>query len=199
MARRNRDGDGKDSLKFWMSIFIAVIMVSSIAGLALINSTGEDTLRYNQFKFHKDATYGYYVTKISGQDVNFYTFPTEAAIVNISNATMDKLKSAAFIVTTFDPVTSNQSTQAIELARFDLAKFMAGKSIYNAVLETAPGYEALPILSCDNASASTPVIVFNTSDYASVVDAGNCLYLNGQGLDFLKFRDKILYSYFGVI
>jgi glycosyltransferase involved in cell wall biosynthesis len=194
MRRREDSGKG---LKIGMSIFIAAIMILSVFGAMLNYNPSE--LRYGKYKFTLDTTYNYYTTKISGKEMYFYTLPLETAYMNVSNATLDKLNNAAFIITTFAPSTANDSIQAIELARFDMANFMKEKQLFNVVSEPYVGYEAFPILTCANATTGVPVVTFNISDIPAIVDDGNCIYLNGRGPDFLRFRDRILYHYVGVI
>jgi len=199
MVRKHRSSDDKSHLKLWMSIFIAATMILSVFGIIIGSSGDTTTVRYNDFKFSQDPQYGFYTTKINGDTVPFYSLPTESVYFNLSDEVMVGLRSSVFIVTTFDPDLANTSLQHIELARFDLAQYMKGKQVYNAVLDSAAGYESLPILSCDNASATMPVVTFNISETRGIVSSGNCIYLNGKGADFLFFRDLILYKYLGVI
>jgi len=100
---------------------------------------------------------------------------------------------------TFNPK-DYANLQVIDVARFDLSRFL-GRSVYNGVLNTSEEYD-LPVITCANATLKTPVIIFNVSDRAtspSIIDVNNCIYLNARGGDFLRLRDRLLYSYYGVI
>jgi len=55
------------------------------------------------------------------------------------------------------------------------------------------------LITCANATLKTPVIIMNMSDTAGIVDIDNCIYLNARGTEFLRMRDRLLYSYYGVI
>jgi hypothetical protein len=193
---RRRAKDPGRAGKIWMSVLLAFVMVFSVFGIMLNSQSNE--MKYGNFKFTVDSANNHYLTKINGQQVYFYTLPGETAYYNISNATINGLKSAVFIVTTFDPAVANESTQAIELVRFDFATILKGK-VYNAITEENEQYSSLPVLGCANATSQMPVIYFNISDLPSVVKEGDCIYLNGRGADFLRLRDAILYSYLGVV
>jgi hypothetical protein len=191
-----RDKDSKTAAKIWMSVFLAFVMVFSVFGIMLNSQSNE--IRYGKFKFTVDNDHNYYVMKVNGQQVYFYTLPGETSYLNVSNSTAEGLKSAVFIVTTFDPLTANDSIQAIEVARFDFATLLKDKQVFNAVTRLSDQYSTLPVIGCENATQEQPVIMFNISDIPSLVKSGNCIYLNGRGNDFLRLRDAMLYSYFGV-
>jgi hypothetical protein len=97
---------------------------------------------------------------------------------------------------TFNPEES-ANLQAMEVTRFDLSQSL-GKVVYTGVLQISPEYD-LPILTCANSTLKTPVIVLNVSDSTSIVEENNCIYLNARGTEFLRLRDRLLYSYYGVI
>jgi hypothetical protein len=67
------------------------------------------------------------------------------------------------------------------------------------VLNASEDYKELSVLSCANATLQTPVLLFNVSDNTSIIDINNCIYLNARGTEFLRLRDRVLYSYYGVI
>jgi hypothetical protein len=192
---RRREKDTGKSVKVWMSVFLALTMILSAFGILLNSDSNE--LKYGKYKVTRSNSI--YTTKIGGEEVYFYALPYEVSYINISDVANSKLKSSVYVVTTFDPSSSNESTSAIELVRFDLAKFMKGKYIVNAVMSSTSAYSALPVLGCENATAGSPVVVFNVSDTTSVNVVGECIYLNAKGVDFLRIRDKLLYSYFGVL
>ena len=193
MGRKQR----KDNSKMWsvgMSVFIAILMVLSVFGVLIGSYTNE--IRYGKHKFAR-TDIGY-ETKLDGKMVQFYTLPPETFYLNFSNETRAKLFTAPFIVTTFNPNIANQSISAIELARFDLLNEIGNLKVYNAVSEYSEQYANVPLVTCENASIATPLIIFNVSDRLEVIDTGACVYFNGKANDFLKIRDLMLYAYYGV-
>jgi hypothetical protein len=113
----------------------------------------------------------------------------------------NKIKEAVFITTAFNP--NSTSLQEIALVNLHFSLYLkdsngVNKIINQAVLQESPNYQ-LPVVSCANATLQTPVIVFNLSDTPSIVDDNNCIYFNGRGKDYLGVRDRLVYSYYGVI
>ena len=193
MRRRGRESG--TSAKVWMSVFIGLLMVMSVFGI-IIGSQSSD-IRYGGVKFTQEDSV--YKAKIKGREVHFYTLPFESNYLNFSKSDFDIINSSSFIITSFDPAAANESAPAIELARFDMATMMTDKLFLNGVIAPSPGYESLPVIGCPNATASSPAVIFNTSDSAGVVASGNCVYLNGRGADFLRIRDRLIYYYYGVV
>jgi hypothetical protein len=194
---RRREKESGRAAKIFMSVFLALIMILSVFGIII--GSQSDELKYGKYKFTLDQDNNYYTTKISGTQVYFYTLPFDAFQFNISESVVGKLRSAAFIVTSFDPNTANESSQAIEVVRFDFANVLKEKNVFNAVSAESQLYSSLPVLDCNNATQGMPIVMFNISDRAGVVEAGECIYLNGKGSDFLRLRDALLYAYFGVL
>jgi hypothetical protein len=190
------DKKKEKSKQIWMSVIIAGLMVFSVFGVLLSNQTSNE-LRYGKFKFTQVGNY--YVTKISGKEIPFYTLPLEAETINISSIVTNTIKESYFVTLAFDPNSGAENLPVIELARFDLTQYLDGKIVSSAVTNLSSEYASLPLADCTNATLKTPVIIFNISNTAGVVDADSCIYLNGKGRDILRLRDRILYSYYGVI
>ncbi|MBN2052930.1 hypothetical protein JW756_05475 [Candidatus Woesearchaeota archaeon] len=191
MGRRERASDKKKQIL--ISVILAAIMIFSAFGVML--GTVGNEMRYGKYKFEIQGNV--YVTKINGQQMAFYSLPKQIEGINLSSVITNKLKEAYMITITFNPYDTN-NIQLMEMVRFDLSQLL-GKVVYNGVLNASEQYPDLPVLTCANATLKTPVIVLNMSDNTSIVDVDNCIYLNARGQDFLILRDRLLYSYYGVI
>lgn len=195
MGRLERKREKKK--KFWMNIFLAAMFVFIILGMTLGgvgNYFGGSERKYGKFKFYtKDNRY---VTTINGNEMFFYFLPSQVEGINLSSIITNKLKEAYLVMLTFNPE-EETNLQVMEVARFDISQLL-GKVTYNGVLVESMDYN-LPILTCANATLQTPVLLFNVSENTSIVDVDNCIYLNARGTDFLALRDRLLYSYHGVI
>lgn len=194
MARR-KSSDGKTA-KIVMSVFIALIMILSVFGVIIGSYTSE--LKYGKQKFTINEQ-GQYLTDIDDVQTVFYTLPPDALVLNVSQSAIQRMLDSSLLITTFNPRLANDSLPYIEVSRFDIAAGMKDKFIINSVSEFSSEYAALAIVDCANASVEAPVIFFNSSDTMSVYETGNCVYVNGRGSDFLRFRDRVLYEYYGVI
>jgi len=175
-----------------MSVVLVFLMVTSIFGIMIGNSTSN--LKYGDYKFKEDNNH--YITKINDKEMFFYTLPSQAEYINLSSNISNKIKESYLVMISFNP-NDQVSLQTIELARFDFAQFM-DKPVFNGILEESVDY-SLPILTCANATQQTPMIIFNVSDNFGFIEKDNCIYLNGRGMDFLRLRDRLLYSVHNVI
>jgi hypothetical protein len=189
------DRKKENNKKIWMSILIAALMIFSVFGVILGSQTNE--LKYGKFKF--TPANNYYLTKIDGKEIAFYTLPPESSSINMSSAITNKIKEAYFVVLLFDPSSGADNLPLIEVARFDLSQSVAGKSFFSALTNESADYAALPVMSCANATLQTPILFFNISNTPGIVDVDNCIYINARGNDIIRLRDRILYSYYGII
>ncbi|MBN2141817.1 hypothetical protein JW711_00665 [Candidatus Woesearchaeota archaeon] len=196
MSRRSRERakKGEKTKQILMSVFLAVVMIFSVFGILI--GTQSDKLSFGGHDFKVDQNR--YTTKIDGKELYFYTLPYEVQYINVSDSAMSKIKNSVYMLAVFNPAAAGESLPAIEIVRFDFVTLLTDKFFYSGVEEPSPLYTTLPTLSCANASAQAPAIIFNVSESSSIVEDGNCIYLNGQGVDFLRFRDRILYDYYGV-
>jgi len=194
MGRRERKIEKRKQIL--MGSILVFLMVAS--GFGVIIGSRANEMRYGKFKFYLKNNR--YVTKINDNEMPFYFLPSQVDYINLSSIITNKLREAYLVMITFNPG-DKANLQFIEITRFDLSQLL-GKVAYNGVLNTSEEYD-LPIITCTNATLNTPVLVFNVSDTTSItpsiVDINNCIYLNARGTEFLKLRDRLLYSYYGVI
>ena len=191
MGRREKKSDKAKQVV--MGIVIALIMVLSTFGIIIGNQTS--SLSYNGYKFRLSGNQ--YVTKINGKEMIFYSLPSQSDFINVSSSIPNKIKEAYIVMLTFNPA-DTVNIQIIELVRFDLSQSL-NKVILDGVLNVSTDYPSLPLITCANATLKTPVIIMNMSDTPGIVDIDNCIYLNARGTEFLRMRDRLLYSYYGVI
>lgn len=191
MGRHERKSDKAKQIV--MGVVIALIMVLSTFGIIIGNQT--NSMRYNDYKFEYHGNQ--YVTKINGKQMLFYSLPTQSDFINVSSIVSNKIKEAYILMLTFNPG-DTANIQIIEQVRFDLSQDL-NKVVLNGVLNISDEYPALPRITCANATLKTPVIIMNMSDTTGIVDVDNCIYINARGTEFLRMRDRLLYSYYGVI
>ena len=186
--------------KFWTNIFLAAMFVFVVVGMSLGGVIGGfgggPDLKYGDYKFYIKEGDNRYWVKIDGNEMPFYFLPSRVENINMSSITSNRLKEAYLVMITFNPK-DTVNLQAMAVTRFDLNQFL-GKVVYNGVLESSLEYD-MPVITCENATAQSPVIVLNMSDNTSIQEVDNCIYLYARGTEFLRLRDRLLYSYHGVI
>ena len=191
---RKKQKDNK-KLNTFMAVFIAVIMVSSMAGMMMNNNDSQ--LNYNGFKF-KVADNQIY-TEISGETYFFYYFPADLESLNTSVELKTKIKDLQMFYFTFDP--DSESLSYIDKARFDLSNDLAKTDFFfsNAKTKESDLYD-IPIITCDNATAFVPVIYFKEGNRTGFFKEGNCIIAESQTKEgFLALKDKLLYIILGVM
>lgn len=184
------------------SIFIGGIMILSVLGAFMGDDTDSGTtMKYGKFKFTIENNQ--YALKIDGKTSLFTFFPAEVEDVAIPKEAYDAVKNTPQLIMTFKPQREDMS--GIDLARFDMATalFDQGKGVVQGVAGADLRY-ALPYLTCDNATQFVPVIYFettnNTADTVGIVFKDNCIIFSGRSqLDFVKLKDRFIYSIYGVI
>jgi len=190
MGRRERKVEKRKQV--WMAAILVFLMVASGFGVIIGNQSNE--MKYGDFKFSiKDNRY---VTEVEERELFFYNLPQQLEFINLSSTTTNKLKESYMIYMTFNPE-EDPSLPYIELSRFELSQVL-GKSMVNGVLVESEDY-ALPVLTCASATMQTPMIIFNISSETSIIDIDNCIYFNARGPEFIQLKDRLVYSYFGVI
>jgi len=192
MGKRERESDKKKQVI--VSVALSLLMILSVFGV-MIGSFGNNEMRYGKFKF--EVQNNQYVTKINNQEMAFYFLPIQTDYINLSSSVTNKLKESYMIMTTFDP-SDALNIQIMEVVRFDLAQTL-GKVVVPGVLNQSADYAEVPIVTCANATLQTPVIVLTMSDNTSIEEVDNCIYFKARGTEFLRLRDRLLYSYYGVI
>jgi hypothetical protein len=191
MGKRERKSD--KAKQIIMGVVIALLMILSTFGIIIGNQTSSS--RYNGYKFSINGNQ--YATKINGKEMLFYSLPSQSDFINVSSSIPNKIKEAYIVMFTFNPQ-DTVNIQILEIVRFDLSQYI-DKVILNGVLNASTDYPDFPVITCANATLQTPVIIMNMSDATGIVDIDNCIYINARGTEFLRMRDRLLYSYYGVI
>jgi hypothetical protein len=186
--------------------FFIIIMSFSIGGLFFFGGPQTaETARYGNFNFYKQGNF--WMTKINGKALPFTYLPNELGSINVSEGLKDKLTGKYSLYITFDPSQGNLAET--DLARFELRDDLA--NFYNAYategVTSASGSYMLPVVTCENATPFSPVIVLTQANQTqagegsdgSITIDGDCILVQGQGGSLLKLKDRIMYSLAGIM
>ena len=195
-------GSKKDNKKQTvLSIILAVVLVSSILGIMVNRDSNPDNFKYS-FN-NKSIDFGTignrYYLDFGEKRVFFYNLPDQIR-TNISFDAADRIKNSQMVYVTFDPDDNQQNLIPIDLTRLELNEefFNNNKYLISGKTSNSSNYPNLPILDCANATAYIPVIKFQNSNTTEIIEENNCIIMKGRNLDFIKYRDLILYKYYGV-
>ena len=181
--------------RLFMSMFIVAIMTLSVLGYMIGRDTKEQ-LKYNDHKFYRyENRYG---LKINNYDVLFYFFPSQVEDLNISKEALDKIKTSVQIDVTSD--VDSKYKEAIALAQFELAQSLPlNEQFVRSGFTTANEFDR-PIINCEAATETVPVLLFKESNQTIVYKEDKCIIVEAKSeQDFLAVKDRILYSVFGII
>lgn len=176
-----------------VTVFIALTMVLSIFAIVLDNQN--NSLKYNGYKFLQ-SNEGYKV-KVNDKTYTFQYYPTQLENFNFSQNANDVLSNSVAIAILFDPNSTQDDLTYIDYARFNFDD-RTDKPVYFGVTQESETY-LFPVLSCDNATAEIPFLVFNISTETSIVQENNCIILNARLLEIMAVEERVSYQMLGVM
>jgi len=185
-------------MKYGIAVFFALIMVSSTMGFIMMQTAGDNVIKYGKFKFTREDT-GLYTAKINGRQYSFESFPSQVNSTFVSPAFIQLLRSTKMAY--FTSSNSSPVMDQIGQSQYELGKLM--QDSFGSVLQ--PAYTqgnafSLPIITCSNATEFVPVIFAEYSNDSSVTEQGRCLVIHAlSGQDLILAKDRIAFGLLGVI
>jgi hypothetical protein len=192
----------KNNKKKWMGITVAAIIVFSmvISIFAVVVDNQSQTLPdYNKHSFINTNTG--YKTKIDGKYMEFYNYPADLEDISLNSDILAKIKYSQGMAFIFDPEeTVVDNLQYIDLIRYDL-QLQLDKPTYFGITKNSTKY-TLPIVDCTNATVEFPLILINISSNTSFQISEkypNCIIMNAKLKELLAAKDRLVYTYYGVM
>ncbi len=197
MARKNTERQSNIK-KVIISLFFAFIMVSSILAIMFSGYNQPNEIEYNGhiFKFQGD----YLVTKVDKTTIKIQSYPANLAAIQADDAIAQKLNSGypIFIST---PLTAQYKEYAGQAA-YDLAEYLGtiGVQTSIAISDDNTGYPTIPLITCTNATAALPVLIFEESNQSSMSIEGDCIRISAStGYDFIAYKDRLVLKLSGIM
>jgi hypothetical protein len=205
--RHDRSEQRKKRMGMILTVFIAFIMVASIFAIVIDNQS-QGLPDYNKHKFV--TSNNGYKTKINGTYQEFYNYPSDLERIPISPDIINRLRSGqgiGFIFNPEDNITGN--LQFIDIIRYDL-QTQFDKPIYFGITQNSSKYSSipvatkysLPVVECGSATEMFPLVLINASLNTSIVvsdENPTCFIMNAKLKDLLAAKDRILYTYYGIM
>jgi hypothetical protein len=204
--RHDKYEKNKKRMGIILTVAIAFIMIISIFAIVIDNQS-QSLPNYNKHSF-VSATNGY-KTKINGTYMDFYYYPTDLEQIPISSDIISKLKNSQGIGFIFNPEDNVQDNlQYIDTIRYDLEQ-QIDKPWYFGITQNSTKYNltvvtdySFPVIDCENATEIFPLILVNTSLNTSFIESSNnpnCIIMNAKLRDLLAAKDRLVYTYYGVM
>jgi hypothetical protein len=198
-----------------MGIFVIIIMVGSIAGIAMYNTDDEvepNTVAANEFEikgniFYEDLSQSSYNAIVSSSNGEALEVPFRADPRNMSHITIDDdalllIKNADKIYMVFDPNKPNfdDYKNNLQLAMGQVSRLISLVTInqvypVSALTADIPDEtydDEVPLKSCSDATDKTPVLFFKLDTSDSVTLEDNCIMVSGKtGESLIYTADKL--------
>lgn len=178
-----------------MVLFISLIMVTSVIGFVSLSSF-ESEYTYNGYRFVQRAD-GYHV-RVDRSELVFTALPGELSDANISRESAEALKRTRLIMTS--SALNSSYAKSVAGAVYYLRNALAGFNVYVLNGFTEPTSLQSPVITCRNATAFVPVIVFEDSNVSEVVASGNCLSVRMSSPEYAaRFAQSAVYAVAGIV
>ncbi len=178
-----------------IGFIIAFIMISSMVGYMYSQNSAE-IVNYNDYIFKRQANNNW-IAKIDGDKIAFNYLPEQVDDIEF-NANIKQLLDSNVVQFTYDP---NQNyLENIAQAEYFLANALEKRGTYPVIGLTIENDYNIPIITCDNATQYSPVVDFVVSNETNIMMQQNCIIVQAKnGFDFIRAKDRLLYSLYGVI
>ena len=188
------DKEAKDKRRrIFMTIIVAVILITSIAGFSL-NWNESEEVKYNGFKFVSTETG--WKTKAGGYEVQTMLLPGD--VENISLYGVASLNDFGgkiyYIAKSWNIPALQELGMHLQAEQFQQACLPEG--------ENETGCSDVPLKSCNDASSGSPVIIFKNADKTSAEYSSYCLVLNtdlNDSMSSIKVADRVIFALYGII
>jgi hypothetical protein len=198
-----------------MGIFVIIIMVSSIAGIAVYNigddpeSEGivDNTFDVEGNIFYEDlsqSSYNAIVSNSAGEalEVPFRADPRNMSHITINDDALQTIKAAEKIYLVFDPNAPDfiEYKNNLQLAMGQVSRLISlvtVNQIYpiSALTADIPNEtydDDIPLKNCVDATNTAPILLFKVGTVDSVILEDNCIIVSGKtGEDLIYTADKL--------
>jgi hypothetical protein len=203
MKKKDNDDTKK---KVLIVVISAIFLISGVASAVLYRSdfqsdeiTVNSSNRMLKFKRVTDTNNNiYYNVNFAGKNLQFFYLPDEVGNIPLEGNFPTILRNSQMFILTFDP--AGDDLQYIDYSRYLLGNALSaeGKYVADGITSNSSVY-VLPILTCQNSTAYAPAVIFESSNETSIYEKDNCIHVQGRTLDFIRERDRLMYSFYGII
>lgn len=186
------------STMMWVSIGIAVIMVTSIVGFL---ATNQPESTPNQFTYNNHTITGspqQWQVDIDGATAAFQFLPSDVDDIPYPPNAQGLLRNALAFSMTSSPY--DNLSLAIGNAEYALFTQMReqGKIVLYAF--TQNNTFGKPIFTCENATAYQPVLLFEQGNETGITRQGDCIVATAENeYQMRRLGERILYTHYNII
>lgn len=179
------------------AFIIAFVMIFSVVGYVGLERQSNQ-FKYEGIKFTQNQNSRIWSTIINNKQLIFDYFPSEVEQINLTEDIPTSLLNRPEIDTTSK--LNDTFSEEIALAQYNMALTLDNLNVYLRRGFTENNTFNLPIITCKDATAAVPVIYFKQSNETKITIENNCLIAEARNnIDILRAKDRILYSFLGII
>src|SRR3989338_2328174 len=179
----------KEKRKWGLMLFIIMIMVGTSFSVIFFGfSSASETVRYNGIKFTGDGTK--WTAKINGGYAAFSFLPNEVEDIKAPSELPALLGNRVEI----DATSEANSTyrESIALAQHQMRLTLESYNVYLFQGFTTNNSFNFPIVTCNNATSSVPVVYFKESNSTDIEIKDNCVIAKASSdRDFIRVKDRL--------
>ncbi len=177
-----------------MVIFVSFIMISSVIGFLYGSQNNE--MKYENFKFIRNQNK--WLVTVNDKNLAFDYFPTEVEYINLSQDIKIILLNKMEIDITSQ--VNDTFLEDIALAQYDMNLVLNNLNIYLRTGFTTNNTFNLPIITCEDATLSVPVIYFKQSNKTEINLENNCIIAEAKEYtDIPRIKDRLVYAIVNII
>ena len=186
--------------KLLMAYFVVFIMVGSGFGFIMNYRDGGGTIEYfNDYRL-RQAEQGY-ILYYEGNQLQFISHPLQVASFDMPDEVVNALKNSMYFTMSFNPDIEGQELQYSITLIFQHLNSALDKIVGLGITEENIMHD-LNIVTCEDSSIASPVLVFNRGESNEVLfnETNGCVEINSrEAFHRVEFADYLVYSILGVI
>ncbi|MCP3684897.1 MAG: YpmS family protein [bacterium] len=210
MEQENKEVEEKAEDKTNRNFLFVLLALVIIAGIVIFfayfydpgsNIPDYPSVNYDGFEFEYVDFLWHTQWQKDGQlyNVRLHFNPYEVENVTLAGELDETFESASEMYITFDPEEKELGHVALTAAELSFALNNVHSVAPIAACtknKTLPCSER-PIVTCDDTDKA--VILLNVSDKTGIDMRGNCVVLNGRGMDMVRAAEKAIYKWYKII
>ena len=192
--------------KIIIGVVLSLFMLSSLLGFLgnngnSDNNTNKFTLELSNGKYQfvrKQDSIGNLYYEVSSDNTMFNVFyvPEQLNTIEIDKNVITQIKNSYFFYLTFNPDESDLTY--VDYLRFDLRNNLPQTRYFQDSITKPSETYNLPIITCENATLQTPVILMKQSNSTNITMTNNCINLEFAQYQLLQIRDMLVYLMHGI-
>ena len=194
--------DKAEKRKWGLIVFVVLIMIGTTFSFVFFGFEPQnDVVRYNGMKFIANGNPSQgrlWIVKINGKEAAFSFLPGEVENIISVEGLSSKLQGKFEIDVTSD--FNSTFAQPIALAQHQMSLTLGAYDIYLRKGFTTNNTFNFPVITCNDSTSAVPVIYYKHGNSTIIHSENNCIIAEASSnSDFIRVKDRIIYSMLGVI